>query len=167
MGVSDSINLAMSSLADSEISVLIRESTWIFPTLETIHVAAVALVFFGIAMMDARILGFLDRSRAAGVVVRDTVPLVWSSFIGALVTGAGMFLSSPVEYAANSAFLLKLGLLGLAGLNMLLFHWHTRGELGSEHTDFRRKTRASAGAVASLTLWLGIVFAGRWIGFLL
>lgn len=167
MGMADTINFAISGLAENPVSIAIRESTWIFPTLETVHVAAVVITFFSIAIMDLRVLGLLDRSRRVGVAVRDAVPLAWVGFGGAIVTGVGMFLSSPVEYAANPAFLLKLGLLLLAGLNMMVFHWNTRGELDHLRDGFTRKLRASAGAITSLTIWLGIIFAGRWIGFML
>ena len=75
----------------------------------------------------------------------------WLGFALALVSGTGMFISRPSHYAANPAFLAKLVLLVLAGVNLALFK-----KLG------RMPGKLAAGV--SLLLWAGVVVAGRWTG---
>ena len=74
------------------------------------------------------------------------------------MTGLWLFSVKPAEYLANDAFRWKAALLALALANIRLQHYLTRG------WNLVPITRVAAGV--SLTLWLGILVAGRWIGFL-
>ncbi len=58
---------------------------------------------------------------------------------------------------ANRAFLLKLGLVQLAGLNALWFH----GRGGLQRCD----GLARAQTVLSTGLWVGAIICGRWIAY--
>ncbi len=70
---------------------------------------------------------------------------------------------NPVAYADNPAFLCKVALLLLAICNIALQH---RGE--HFHAALHGgppRLRVRALAATSATLWLSILIAGRWIGF--
>ncbi len=69
------------------------------------------------------------------------------------LTGGLLFAVRPGDYLINSAFLIKLAVLLLAGANALVFHRVRAPEV----------RRLQAGL--SLALWLTVLFAGRWIGF--
>ncbi len=66
-----------------------------------------------------------------------------------------MFAIRATEYAAMPVFLAKMALIVLAGLNFLAFQ-RMAGKSGG--TRFL--------AAASIVLWIGVLFAGRFIGFL-
>jgi hypothetical protein len=68
-----------------------------------------------------------------------------------------MFSSQTGELLANRAFLVKIGLLMLAGINAAIFH--ARGGLQ------RLDGLARAQTVVSLGLWLAVIIAGRWIAY--
>jgi hypothetical protein len=68
-----------------------------------------------------------------------------------------MFAAHPGEMLANRAFVIKLGLLMLAGTNAAVFH--ARGGLRCSDAMARWQT------VLSLGLWLGAIIAGRWIAY--
>ncbi len=141
-------------------------ATWWFPLLESIHVIALALVVGSIVMVDLRLIGITARSYALSQISRELVPWTWIGFIVATITGTGMFISRPGAYAANPAFQTKLVLLVLAGVNVAAFH--TRVMRSVERWDTGAVTPGGAklaGAV-SLTLWVGVVLAGRWTGHL-
>ncbi|CDX31187.1 conserved membrane hypothetical protein [Mesorhizobium sp. SOD10] len=84
------------------------------------------------------------------------------AFAGALVTGALLFSVRASAYAAMPIFLAKMTLILLAGANFLGFLWLTRGRGGDEPAG----GLAVMLAVLSLALWLGVLMAGRFIGFL-
>jgi hypothetical protein len=69
-----------------------------------------------------------------------------------------MFATQPQELLANRAFVLKMGLLFLAGLNAAIFH--ARGSLD------RLDSVARAQTLASLALWVAAIACGRWIAYL-
>ncbi|MFT3906858.1 MAG: hypothetical protein QM718_11180 [Steroidobacteraceae bacterium] len=149
----------------TRVATAVRNSGWLFPSIETVHVLAIVLVVGTIAIVDLRILGLTSPQRSIGAVAREMLPFTWSSFAIAVITGSLLFMSSATSYAVNWPFRLKILLLLLAGGNMLLFHWQARGAL-LEAVDPAQTPRSwrVAGAI-SLLFWVGIVTAGRWIGF--
>ena len=89
------------------------------------HVVFLALVAGSIFMVDARLLGLASRDLRFTYLSERLLPWTWGAFAGAVVTGVLMFLSSAVNYGTNTPFLIKMGLLVLAGLNMVFFQFAT------------------------------------------
>jgi hypothetical protein len=151
-------------LQELPLSGNVRESEWLFPTIETVHVLALVLVVGSICAVDLRLLGLRARQRPFSQIAREMLPWTWSAFCVAAAAGLLMFASKAVTYAGNLPFQLKMLCLLLAGLNMAAFHW-----IGYRRIDEWDAGKAPPGAkfagAASLTLWVVIVAAGRWIGF--
>jgi type III secretory pathway component EscS len=155
---------ALTRLQDLPLPTQIRESDWMFPTIETVHVFALVLVVGTIMTVDLRLLGFANKERPFSQVASEMLPWTWAAFAMAALAGLLMFSSKALTYYNNIPFRLKMVCLVLAGSNMATFHW-----LGTRHLqawDHGRPPRAArlAGG-ASLLLWTTIVAAGRWIGF--
>jgi hypothetical protein len=151
-------------LQDLGFATSIRESDWLFPTIETVHVLALVLVVGSIMMVDLRLLGVAYRRRSVSALTAEVLPWTWSAFAVAVVAGSLMFSSKAAIYYDSVAFRIKMACLVLAGLNMLCFHWFTYPHVAA--WDHGRIPRAAkiAGAI-SLLLWIAIVASGRWIGF--
>jgi hypothetical protein len=145
-------------------AIAIAESTWLFPIVETIHVLALSLVVGSVAMMDLRLLGVGSQQRAASEVIASSLPWAWSAFAVAFTAGSLMFTSKAVSYYGNLPFRIKMVCLALAALNMLVFHVFTARDMPAWDRG-RPPLAARIAAVCSLTLWIVIVAAGRWIGF--
>jgi hypothetical protein len=159
-----SIEQALTRLQDLRFPTQIRESDWLFPTIETVHVFALVLVVGTIMTVDLRLLGFANKERPFSQVASEMLPWTWVAFSIAALAGMLMFSSKALTYYGNIPFRLKMVCLLLAGINMVIFHW-----LGTRHLeawDRGRPPRAAkfAGGT-SLLLWTTIVAAGRWIGF--
>jgi hypothetical protein len=155
------------SIEYSNLGITIAESTWMFPTLETIHVIALVTVLGMIAIVDLRLVGVGSRALAVTKLSKDTLPWVWGAFILAALTGSLLFVSKATSYVVNPYFLWKLVMLSLAGLNMMYFHFFTYRTV--EHWDLDPSVPLGgkvAGAL-SLIFWLAVVFFGRAIGFTL
>jgi hypothetical protein len=155
------------SIQYSSFGTSISESLWAFPTLETIHVFALVTVFGTIAIMDLRMLGLASTGTRVTQMSKDTLPWTWGGFILAAITGSLLWVSKAGDYMINPYFLWKLGLLALAGLNMLYFHFVTYKTVDQWDTATITPTKVKVAAVISLVLWIGIVFCGRAIGFTL
>ncbi len=166
----------MSTLADTlerlettRLATAISESTWAFPTIETVHVLAITLVVGSIAMVDLRLLGLSLRRRPIAELLVEVLPWTWTSFVVAVASGALLFASAATHYWGTAPFRAKMLLLALAGANMLVFHLAVQRRLpaAAAGDDSRGGPGAAAklcGAI-SLCLWIGIVGCGRWIGF--
>jgi len=154
----------LKSLEDSGLATTIRNSAYWFPTLEAVHVMALALMLGTITVVDLRLLGLASKGRSAGRVSSEVLKCTWGAFAVVALTGVIMFTTNARVYAHNTAFLIKLVLLAAAGINMVVFH------ATAERSISRWDRQAAppigkATAVLSLALWIAVVFAGRVVGF--
>jgi hypothetical protein len=154
----------MTWLENLPFSVAIAESIWLFPILESVHVLALAIVVGSIGMIDVRLLGLASRKRAVTELTRSVLPWTWTAFGVTLFVGLLLFCSKAATYYVNVPFRIKLVCLALAGTNMLTFHLITARGIANWDRGTPPLSAKLAGAF-SLTLWIAVVTAGRWIGF--
>lgn len=131
----------------------LRASFVAYPLVNAAHIASVGALVTCILLMDLRILGTL-RSVPAPAFTALMRKIGIGMFLLAVTTGVALFSIRAREYVENPAFLVKLGLLLAAGLNLLLFH-----------TQSGRPSVAKVSAALSILLWPAILLAGRFIGF--
>ena len=151
----------------SGVGTYIAESTWAFPTLETLHVIALVTVLGTIFVVDLRMLGLTSNKFAVTKTANDTLPLTWGAFVLAAITGLLLFVSKASSYVINPYFLWKMAMLALAGLNMMYFHFITWRTVVHWDRDATLPVAAKVAAALSLIFWVAVVFFGRAIGFTL
>jgi hypothetical protein len=152
-------------LEETPLAVSIATSSYLFPIVETIHVIGVGLVVGTMGIVDLRLLGFASTKRTVRDVASHMLPIAWSGFGIAAISGTLMFISSATHYAENISFQLKLLVLVLAGINMLVFHLLTWRSIALWDDAHKPPTSARFAGAVSLSCWIVIVFLGRWIGF--
>ncbi len=143
----------------------IRENALLFPTIESIHVVAITLVFGTIATIDMRLLCLASRESRVSRLTASLLPWTWGAFIVAAITGSLLFSSNAATYAHNSYFQAKLLLMVGAAFNMVVFHWVSCRDLASWDALPSTPTRARVAGAFSLLIWIAVVACGRWIGF--
>ena len=142
----------------TSIGVAIRDSLWLFPAIEAVHLLGLATLGGALLVVDLRLLGV----GFGGVPVGDLAGYARPWLIGALVcmfaTGVPLFLSEAVKCYYNTSFWVKMSALVPA----LAFAFMLRPRVFKLPAgDWRRR---GAGFI-SLGLWLTVAGAGRWIGF--
>jgi hypothetical protein len=152
------------ALQHSALGTTISESTWMFPTIETVHVLALATVLGSIAIVDLRLIGLTSKDRPVSALTREFLPWTWGAFALAVVSGSLLFASRAADYMAVPAFVIKFAFMGLAGLNMLAFHFTTERSMARWDTG-KPTTGARVAGALSLVLWIAIVVCGRKVGF--
>jgi hypothetical protein len=148
-----------SALADN-----IRENDVLFPLIESVHVLSICLVVGSIFVVDLRLLGLASINRPVSRVTGGILPLTWSAFAVAVVSGGLLFISNATKYLENGYFVAKLLLICVAGLNMMIFHGiSAKDQPRWDKTAPPLPARLAGGL--SILLWISVVACGRWIGF--
>jgi hypothetical protein len=152
--------LENSGLADN-----VRENDLLFPVVESVHVLAICLVVGSILVVDLRLLGLASTRWPVSRLTWAILPLTWVAFVVAVVSGGLMFISNATKYLGNGFFVAKMILIGIAGLNMAVFHFVGARGLSKWDDQSRPPFSARLAGGLSLLLWVAVVACGRWIGF--
>jgi len=152
-------------LYDSGFGTMIRESDYAYSIIESVHVLAITLVVGTIAILDLRMLGAILRPVPVTLIARAVLPLTWLGFAVSFLSGFLLFWAEAAKMYSNPSFRVKLILLALVGLNPLIFHTTVYRRVHEWESQHVTPWRARAAAIASLTLWGGIIVAGRAIAY--
>jgi hypothetical protein len=156
---------ALQWLAETRWSIALHESLYVWPLVESAHVLSLTL-FVGTAfMLDLRLLGLLLPRVPASSFTGRLLPWTRLGFVLMVVTGVLLFYASPVRTYQNLFFRAKMLLLGVAGLNVWLFHARTRHTVAEWATSARPPRAARLAAVISLVAWTAVVVSGRLIAY--
>ena len=136
---------------------------WGWPIAESVHFIGLCLLAGAIFLFDLRLLG-VGRRIPIGAL-HKLVPWGVLGFAFTAASGVLFLLTEPDQYFYNPAFHLKVLFMTTAGLNAAAFYL----------TSYRRTTAPGARldaprsakfiAVASLSLWIGVIIAGRLLTF--
>jgi hypothetical protein len=143
---------------DTAIAVAIRDSLWLFPALQALHLIALAALGGVVLVVDLRLLGLGLTRVPVRTLARDLSPWMARSLFLIVVTGVGMFLSEAVRYYGNAAFTAKIAAFALA----LVFTYGVRSRWTSD--EVTPAGGRTVGAV-SILLWTAVAGAGRAVGF--
>ena len=129
---------------------------WAYPALEVVHIVGIGLLFGNLVLFELRVWG-LGPELPVRPLARMALGLAVLGFMVIGASGLLMFAGQPEELLASRVFVIKMGLVMLAGLNALWFH--ARGSLELLDRAARIQT------VVSVGLWLAVIICGRWIAY--
>lgn len=140
----------------------LRGSSTLYLLTNAAHILSLALLVGSAVVLDLRLLGAFGRVplAAVGPLLSGVAA---AGLAATILTGLCLFSVRPEAYAANPAFQTKLALLALATANAAVVSrtpaWRTAVAGGPVVAPLR------LAALASLVLWIAVLVAGRWIGF--
>ena len=157
------IDTALQWFEDGSLAVAIRQSAWLYPALEIVHISGIVLLVGPAFMFDLRLLGAAKKLPIA--LLADYL-LSWSrrGLLLVIPSGLLLFITNATTLAYDPVFLLKMILLILAGLNAFVFHRFTFYFVSSSYDGTLSKS-AKAAAIASILLWLSIIACGRLLAY--
>jgi hypothetical protein len=150
-------------LENTSWALAVRQSVWLYPGLEIIHITGIALVVGAAFMFDLRLLGFSGHLPVMGLAQHL---LSWSKRGLILVVPSGLllFISNAHAIGTDPVFWLKMLLLASAGLNALVFHRYSRTP-GDWQQQGRIPLPAKAAALISLGVWVAVISCGRLLAY--
>lgn len=148
------------------ITSLMRESTWLYPAIETIHLLGMAVLFGSIVLVDLRLMG-IGRDIDPQRLFRFAIPLTLAGFLLAGASGFMLFLTEASTFIASRLFVLKISLIFMLVCNAASVHLRIKQDIrpyrdgGDEFPPLIRLQ-----AVLSMLGWAAVLAMGRWLAYL-
>ncbi|HEX6691990.1 MAG TPA: hypothetical protein VF110_12695, partial [Burkholderiales bacterium] len=101
---------ALGALEASGLGQAMRQWLWLYPTVETIHIVGIGLLFGSIAVLDVRLLGF-SKTISVRRLSRHVLPWTAASFLLIVPSGLMMFTAHATDFISSPVFVTKLCLI--------------------------------------------------------
>ena len=159
---------ALGAMEGSGLGQAMRQWLWLYPSVETIHIVGIGLLFGSIAVLDLRLLGF-SRSIPVKKLAAHVLPWTIGSFALIVPSGLLMFTAHATEFIDSEVFILKM-LLILAGfVNAGVFHTTVFRSADVWDSEEMRKLppppSVRASAAISLLIWMSVIACGRLLAY--
>lgn len=145
------------------VGLLVAESLWGYPLLETIHSLGMAMLIASLGLINLRVLGVKRELPMLGM--RQLLPLAWVGFTLNAISGTLLFTSDAVYFFESYTFRIKMVVIVLGGLNAALLGQRVFREAAAGAAPAPPTAGTKWIAATSLVFWLGAVVAGRLIAY--
>ena len=88
-------------LDQSSVGTAIRQSLWLFPAIETVHLLGMAALVGTIGVLDLRLLGWVARQQPVSKMAARLIPWAWVGITVQVITGTLLFSSEAVKIYGN------------------------------------------------------------------
>jgi hypothetical protein len=158
-----SISSLLAWVESTRLSIAIREGGLPYPIIGGIHLLSIALFGGALLATNLRLLGWAMSGRKVSDVLSQFRPWKWAGFAVVVITGLLLTWAEPIRLYKSPSFWWKMGIFGMVGVHGLVFQ---RGVYRHpENLDSGITRQAKVAAALSLTLWAGLIVAGRFIAF--
>lgn len=151
-------------LGSTPLSVAIQSRLWLTPLLQTIHITMIGIVFVSMLMVALRVLGQVRADEPLADVWHRFAPWFWTALGVMLGTGVILTIGEPVREVSALSFWLKMSLIVIGVISALYFGRTVAAAAGGAASSVY-SSRARLVAVATIVLWLVIIFLGRSIAY--
>ena len=155
------MNEALLELGERSGVAALMNSAWGWPTAESVHFIGLSLLIGTVGVFDLRMLG-LARGIPM-IALHRLIPWGIAGYALNVATGALFLVSAPDQYLFNPAFQVKLGLMAVAGLNVLVFYRFVFRRVSVTAPEADPPVGAKVAAAVSLACWIGVITCGRLI----
>lgn len=151
-------------LESSSWAVYIRQSLWLYPALEIVHIMGIAILVGAAFLFDLRLLGFSKNLSVDGLA-NHLLP--WSRRGLWLIVPSGilLFITNAETLGKDPTFWLKMLLLVIAGLNALVFHKYVYPPNIHLQPEKQLPFSARFSAAISIIVWIAVVACGRLLAY--
>jgi uncharacterized membrane protein SirB2 len=156
------------SLQSTSLSEALKDASWVVPTMQSLHIIMVGVVFVSILMVSLRMLGWMRRDEPLPRVWKRFAPFLWSGVLVMAFSGTVLTLAEPVREFMTLSFRLKLVLLVICIGSAAVFGRVARNAaVATSATDVQPPLSAGvrAAVLVTLLLWVAIIFLGRAIAY--
>ena len=154
------VQTAIDWMYATEASSAIRDTSWIVPTVQAVHICAITVVVGSALVTELRVAGVVAPDESLNVIAQRYLPWMWRALGVLVATGLVMVVGEPERVLGNRVFWIKMT---LVALGVLLSICLRKPILRSADELQRQPTKALAWLL--MILWVAVIFSGRWIAY--
>ena len=147
--MSESLNF----LNDVWLVQAMKYSLWLYPTVESLHICGIGMLFGSVVLMDLRLLGVCPNIDFSALS-RLGIFVSMFGFALALLTGSMMFITHASDLIGSRLFVIKMLLIFLLLSNATVLHMNS---------GINAMTKVQA--LVSLAGWFTVIGLGRWLAY--
>ncbi len=130
-----------------------KHSAWLYPTVETMHIWGIGMLFGSVVVIDLRVLGLGNKLNVSDLS-RLGMMVAVIGFGLAILTGSLMFIAQASELISSRLFILKMCMIFLLLANAVILRMRAVDNGISK-----------AQALLSLLGWASVIGMGRWLAY--
>ena len=152
-------------LSRTNVSVAFQSANWFVPTVQTVHIIAIAILLTSVYVVSFRLIGLTRGAQPLATLTAKSTPWFWTALCVLLLTGILLTITEPARELLNWAFRVKM--LMVLALAVILWRVQLRMRQNPHYSTESpaRRHAARAAGVAAVIVGAGIVTAGRWIAY--
>ncbi|WP_370583252.1 DUF6644 family protein [Pontibacter sp. FD36] len=153
----------LQGLEDSALASAIRQSTWLYPFLEIVHILGIVLLVGAAFLFDLRLLG-LSKKLPVPELANHLLPWSRRGLYLIVPSGVLLFSTNAMTLATDTVFHIKLLGLVVGGINAGLFHRYLLSS-APEWPHGHTPGAAKAVAICSVVVWMMVIACGRLLAY--
>jgi hypothetical protein len=152
-------------LAATPLSTFVADQAWVVPTVQTVHILAIAVVMASVLILNLRVLGLVSSGQSIAALSKRFIAPAGVSILVLAATGFLMIAGEPTRAIFRYVFWAKMALLlaAIAITTVLLTGLRANGVAADISRPIPTAYRGLA--IAGLLVWVAIIITGRWIGY--
>lgn len=143
----------MNVLNDFWLVQAMKYSLWLYPTVESLHICGIGMLFGSVVLMDLRLLGVCPHIEFRALS-RLGLAVSLFGFALAVLTGSMMFMTHAADLIGSRLFLIKICFIFLLLMNATVVHMRSGINAMSK-----------VQAMVSLAGWPVVIGLGRWLAY--
>lgn len=151
-------------LQQTPLNTWLQSQAWVVPTMQTIHIIMLAVLFGSIMMICLRIIGRVWADAPPAAVINRFGPWFWAALGINVFTGLVLTLAEPVREFSSTSYWVKMTLLLIGAAGAFTFQKRLK-PLTADGASVEPTQAMRVGAVATMTLWVAVIFLGRAIAY--
>jgi hypothetical protein len=152
-------------LSQTSISLAIQSHEWVIPTVQSVHIIAIAGVLGSVFMIMLRILAWAGSDQTLAQTTARFGPWLSWALCALMVTGAVMIVGEPMRQLLALSFWLKMGLVVIGIAVAVLFQRSLRRHESHWESVLVNQSRVKGLAVVTFLVWVSVVVLGRLIAY--
>ena len=152
-------------LSQTSLSLAIQSHEWVIPTVQSVHIIAIAAVLGSVFMIVLRIVGWAGRDQTLAQTTARFGPWLSGALCVLMVTGVVMIVGEPMRQLLALSFWLKMGLVVIGTAMAVIFQRSLRRHEVRWETALVNQSHVKGLAVATFLVWVSIVVLGRLIAY--